>query len=181
MKSISKLIPYLVVSVLLVAMAVAMASTQDESEATKITEAMGLYAQATPMDAHSTARAALLDRAESILTQVIEQNPQSLDAHRKLMGVYLQKRDYRKAVDVLQGAISLSPEDPKLFVALAILYDHQGAYEYAIPILDQALSLDPDQQTAKEYKAAIEQKIEMQKLAMDVGNSPHPTIESHSK
>ena len=80
----------------------------------------------------------------------------------------------------MQTAITLSPEDPKLFIALAVLYDHSGAYEYAIPMLDEALALDPNQQLAKEYKASIQQKIEMQNIAMESSN-PHDKGKSHSR
>jgi len=181
MKLISKTMTHLVLFLLLSGASVAIASGNDQSEAARITEALELYAQATPMDVHAPDRAELLTRAESILTDVITKNPESLDAHRKLMGVYLQMRDYRKAVETMQSAISLSPEDPKLFIALAILYDHQGAYEYAVPVLDQALTLDPSSQMARDYKASIQQKIEMQKLAMEPTPDPHQMMDPHSK
>ncbi len=180
MTSIFKVIPQFVFVFLLAVASAAAASTDENTEADRILEAMELYAQATPMDQLDTKRAKLLSRSESILLDVIAENPESLDAHRKLMGVYLQMRDYRKAIQTMQNAISLSPEDPKLYIALAILYDHQGAYEYAIPILDEALALDPNQQLAKEYKATIQQKIEMQNTAMESSNPPHETVKPHS-
>lgn len=181
MKSISKMIPHLIFSMLLIITSAATASTDDNSDAARITEALELYIQAIPMDVTSAQRTELLKGSESILLDVIEKNPQSLDAHRKLMGVYLQMRDYRQAIQAMQGAISLSPEDPKLFIALAILYDHQGAYEYALPILDQALALDPKQPMARDYKASIEQKVEKQRLAMESATAPHAMAEPHSK
>ncbi len=182
MKSISKMIPLLVFSMLLASASLATASSNDTTdEAARITQAMELYVQATPMDVNNTQRPELLKRAESILTDVIEKNPQSLDAHRKLIGVYLQMRDYRKSIQTMQAAIVLSPEDPKLFIALAILYDHSGAYEYAVPILDQALALDPDSQLARNYKADIQQKIEMQRMAMESTTAPHEMVSPHSK
>ena len=185
MKSIFKVIPQIVFVMLLtvtstVMVSSAMASSDQNSEADRIMEAMKLYAQATPMDQFDSKRAELLSVSESILLDVIAQNPESLDAHRKLMGVYLQMRDYQKAIQTMQAAITLSPEDPKLFIALAILYDHAGAYEYAIPMLDEALKLDPNQQVAKEYKATIQQKIDRQNVAMESGN-PHGSDQSHSK
>ena len=180
MKSIFKVIPHFVLVIALAVASTATASTAQDTEAARILEAMKLYAQATPMDHLDTKRGEILKQAESILLDVIEKNPESLDAHRKLMGVYLQMRDYRRAIRTMQAAISLSPEDPKLFIALAILYDHQGAYEYAIPILEQALALDPDQQLAREYKASIEHKLEMQNAAMDSGSPPHETGKPHS-
>jgi len=179
MKSISKTLSCLVFFLLMTSTSLTVAAGDDASEAARITQAMELYAQATPMDANETQRPKLLKQAESILTDVIAQNPQSLDAHRKLMGVYLQMRDYRKAIQTMQAAIALSPEDPKLFIALAILYDHSGAYEYALPILDQALALDPNQQLAVDYRASIQQKIDMQKLAMEATTVPHDMPSAH--
>ena len=180
MKSIFKVIPQIVFVMLLTVTSSAMAASDQDSEADRIMEAMKLYAQATPMDQFDSKRAELLSQSESILLDVIAKNPESLDAHRKLMGVYLQMRDYQKAIETMQTAITLSPEDPKLFIALAILYDHAGAYEYAIPILDEALKLDPNQQLAKEYKASIQQKVDMQNIAMESAN-PHGSDQSHSK
>lgn len=184
MKSISKIIPYFIVAALLVFSSLAIATENDAKntdEAARIIEAMELYATATPLDQQNPERSKLLKRAESILKAVIKNNPESLDAHRKLMGVYLQMRDYRNAIETMQSAITLSPEDPKLFIALAILYDHTGAYEYALPILNEALALDSDNKLAQDYKVSIQQKIEQQRLAMEPGKSPHGAGMPHSK
>ena len=180
MKSISKIIPHIVLSVLLAVASAASATTNQDTEAGKISDAMKLYTQATPMDAQSSERADLLAEAESILLEVIANNPDSLDAHRKLMGVYLQMRNYPKAIQTMQDAITLSPEDPKLFIALAILYEHSGALEYANAILKEALALDPNLQLAKDYQASIQQKIEIQNIALESNTTPHETSKPHS-
>jgi tetratricopeptide (TPR) repeat protein len=170
MKTMFAKIHLLLVSTVLALAPPAMASSAPLSEAQGISEAVQLYSEATTLQEDMTRKSELLGRAETILLKVIADNPESLDAHRKLMGVYLQMRDYSKAIRVMQTAISLSPEDPKLFVALAILYDHQGAYEYASAILDEALALDPQQQLAVDYKKSIQQKIELRKTAMQSGD-----------
>ena len=180
MKSLLSVIPQFIFAMLLTGVITATASASENDEAARIMEAMQLYAEATPMDQFDTRRAELLGQSETILLDVIEKNPESLDAHRKLMGVYLQMRDYQNAIRTMQAAITLSPEDPKLFIALAILYDHQGAYEYAVPILDQALALDPDHQLAQEYKIAIQEKIERQNMAMEAATPPHEMATPHS-
>ena len=180
MKSIFSVIPQVIFAMVLTAVASATAYSNENNEAARIMQAMELYAQATPMDQFDARRAQLLSQAKSILLDVIENNPASLDAHRKLMGVYLQMRDYPNAIKTMQAAITLSPEDPKLFIALAILYDHQGAYEYALPILDQALLLDPGNQLASDYKISIQQKIESQDLAMESSTLPHEMTAPHS-
>jgi tetratricopeptide (TPR) repeat protein len=180
MKSIYSVIPHFIFAMVMTVASTATASTNENNETARILEAMKLYAQATSMDQSDTGRAELLSQSKSILLDVIENNPASLDAHRKLMGVYLQMRDYPSAIRTLQAAITLSPEDPKLFIALAILYDHQGAYEYAVPILDQALVLDPGNQLATDYKISIQQKIESQNLAMESGTPGHKMATPHS-
>lgn len=129
-----------------------------------IEEAKALYAEAAPLAIDSPKRVELLDQATAILKKVIEEDPKSLDAHRKLMGVYVLKQDYQNAIRTMQDAITLSPEDPKLFITLAFLYEHSGAFKYAKAMLEQALSLDPDQQLAKDYKLVIQQKIDAQNM-----------------
>lgn len=181
MKSISKIIPYLIFVSMLAVSSVTMSADKNDAEAARIIQAMELYAKATPMDQQSPERKELLDQSESILKDVIQKNPESLDAHRKLMGVYLQKRDYRNAILTMQAAITLSPEDPKLYIALAILYDHSGAYEYAIPILDEALELDSNNKLAQDYKVTIQKKIDQQRLAMESSQPPHITAAPHSR
>jgi tetratricopeptide (TPR) repeat protein len=181
MKSTFKVIPQLVFVMLLTITSSTIASTNDSTEPARILEALKLYSKAASIEYGSTQQMELLNRSESILLDVIEKNPASLDAHRKLMGVYLQMRDYLKGIQVMQNAISLSPEDPKLFMALAILYDHQGAYEYALPILDEALALDPDQPLARDYKASIQRKIEMRNMAMESSTPPHELDGLHSR
>ena len=146
-----------------------MATAADNSfnESAEITRAVKLYHEAIPMEFHTEKRKQLLQEAETILVKVIKKNPESLDAHRKLMGVYLQQRDYANGIRTMQNAITLSPEDPKLFIALAILYDHAGAYESANAIIDRALELDPNQTVAREYKVTLQHKIEMMKTEME--------------
>lgn len=136
------------------------ASVDNTHKSAGIAEALELYGQALPMDINSLKRAQLLDQAEGILQRVIEKEPRSLEAHRKLLAIYLLKQDYNKGIKTMQSAITLSPDDPKLFISLAILYQKAGALELASKILDQAIALDPNHEIAKEYKVVIEKKIQ---------------------
>jgi tetratricopeptide (TPR) repeat protein len=173
-----KMIPTIFIGMLM-SVAAAAATAGEDSESARIQQAVELYTQAASLEYDAIERTELLNQSESMLLDVIAKNPESLDAHRKLMGVYLQMRNYTKGIQIIQSAITLSPEDPKLFIALAILYDHQGAYEYAVPVLDAALALDPNQQLALDYKAKIQQKIEMQNIAMEAGNQSHAAEAAH--
>ncbi len=131
-----------------------------------IEEAKQLYSKALPMKIDSLKRAELLGQAADILAKVIENEPKSLEAHRKLMGIYLLQQDYSNGIRTLQNAITLAPEDPKLFISLAFMYEHSGALEYADEMLNQALSLKPGDKVTKmvrDYKVAIRKKIEAAK------------------
>lgn len=165
MKTIYGIIAHTVFALTLTLSQMATASTDNTEESAGIPEAMKLYSQALPLDMNSQKKAELLDQSESILQEVIKNDPKSLEAHRKLMGVYVLKQDYSNAIRTMQNAINLSPEDPKLFISLAFLYEHSGALEYAIAMLDQALVLDPKQKLAMDYKVSIQKKID--KMGME--------------
>lgn len=188
MKNIYKIIINLMVASMLIFAQTGMAAAENKDEMAEIAEAKTLYAKALPMDVNSPERAKVLDQAAAILKDVIKKNPQSLDAHRKLMGVYLLKQDYSRAIRTVQDAITISPNDPKLFITLAFMYEHSGAFEFAKAMLDQALALDPNQELAKEYKVAIQQKIDKRNedmhLGRDVTGNPHGKAKgpsSHTK
>ncbi|OQX43245.1 MAG: hypothetical protein B0D88_04880 [Candidatus Sedimenticola endophacoides] len=144
-----------------------------------IAEAMQLYAQALPMAINSPQRARHLRQSEAILKQVIREHPSSLDAHRKLLGVYLLQQDYGNAIPTMQRAITLSPEDPKLFIGLAFLYEHSGALEYARAMLAQALELDPQNSLAREYHRAIGEKIQLRDMALERGHGAGAPAAGH--
>ena len=154
-------------------------TTAGATESDKLAEAKELYIQAVPLATDSPKRIELLNNAETILKKYVADNPKSLDAHRKLMGVYLLRQDYRKGILTMQDAISLSPKDPKLFITLAFLYEHSGAFNYAKAMLTHALELDPNNEVAKEYVVAIQKKIDAQKenlsKHMEIDKKMHKT------
>ncbi|RDH88374.1 MAG: cytochrome C biogenesis protein [endosymbiont of Escarpia spicata] len=160
MKTIYGIITHTLFALTLTLSQAATASAEDPKNNAEISEAVKLYSQALPLEMDSPKKAELLDQSAAILKKVIANNPKSLEAHRKLMGVYVLKQDYSNGIRTMQDAITLSPEDPKLFISLAFLYEHSGALEYAMAMLDQALTLDPKQQLAMEYKVAIQKKID---------------------
>ena len=128
-----------------------------------MSDAINFYIQALPMELDSLTRVQLLDKSEDILTNIIKADPKSLEAHRKLLAVYMQKLEYNKGISIVKNAINLSPEDPKLFITLAILYQKIGALEYSLAMVEQALELDPQHIVAKDYKVLLQKKIEADK------------------
>jgi len=149
---------------------------QLQTSAERIEEAKLLYGKAVPMATDSKERQKILDQAIAILKDVIANEPTSLDAHRKLMGAYLLKQDYHNSIRTIQDAINLSPEDPKLFITLAFLYEHSGALDFSSSMIEQALKLDPDNKVALDYKLVIQQKIQKMENSMShhgSAMSPH--------
>lgn len=155
-----RLLKYFFALLVMAVVHTASAMAADDSKV-QIEKAKELYAQAAQMDLTAPKRATVLKDAENILLGVIEKHPKSLDAHRKLMGVYLLSQNYSKAISTMQDAITLSPEDPKLFISLAFLYEHSGSLEFASAMVDQALKLDAENKIANDYKVVLQQKIQM--------------------
>ena len=75
MKTIFKVIPSALFIILMSMPIVGATSTSANSEADRILEAMTLYSQAVPMQQGDNQRSGLLQRAESILLEVIDGNP----------------------------------------------------------------------------------------------------------
>lgn len=155
---------------------------------TNIEEAKKLYTQALPLEMNSPEKNKLLEQAESILKIALKDTPDSLEVHRKLVGVYILKQDYTNAIRTMQSAIRLSPEDPQLFVAIATFYQKKGALDLSKEMLNQALILDPNHQVAKDYKMVVQKALddfdkEQNQTPMDKahGNLKKPMDTNHGK
>lgn len=140
---------------------IANASTSSATDKS-IAKVKVLYGKAYPMEMNAPERKKLLDEAEAILKTAIKDDPESLEAHRKLLGVYTLKQDYSNGIRTIQEAITLSPKDEKLFVTLAVFYYKTGSLQLADKILNQALVLDPDYVLAKEFKTTIKKSLAAQ-------------------
>jgi tetratricopeptide (TPR) repeat protein len=160
MKPIKLTILLNAVLVLFLVCAKSYAIGQFNSEQDGIQQAVEIYVRAVPMDIAAPERAKMLNQAAMILNDVIARYPDSLDARRKLTGVYMQQQNYTQSIKILQEAINLSPEDPKLFLGLAFMYEHSGALEQSIAMIDHALSLEPGMPVALDYKNAVQEKME---------------------
>lgn len=161
MKKISGALATAALSITL-SFATAQAATAENNEVQGgIPEAVQLYAEALSLEVNSLKRADLLNQAEAILQSVIKKDPASLEAHRKLLGVYILKQDYQNGIHTVKDAIMLSPEDPKLMITLAFLYEHSGALEYAKEMLNETLRKHPDNEVAAEYQVSIQKKIDL--------------------
>ena len=71
------------------------------------------------------------------------------------------KQDYQNGIRTVKDAIMLSPEDPKLMITLAFLYEHSRALEYAKEMLNETLNKYPGHSIAEEYQVSIQKKIDL--------------------
>lgn len=116
------------------------------------------------------------------LRQQVSKNPQSSYAKSKLGAFLLSQNKASEAIPYYQDAISLDPQQPKLFAALSIAYLHQSRYSMAKAMADEALRLAPDMAQAKklnEYIKAKNQVIEMTEKAS--AHSQKPSLSAHQK
>jgi len=120
-----------------------------------------------------------MEQAEKHFRKAIQINPDSSQAHAVLAGLLQTMNRGREAIDEYQTAITLDPENPRLYVALSISYLHQQRYGMAQAVANEALRLDPEMANAKKLVEYIGAKEEVLKSAANVDLSdqarPAPT------
>ncbi len=87
-----------------------------------------------------------LDAAFSSYLQAVGKDPKSVDAHFKLAGLQLVRRDYTSSIKSFQTVIGLAPDNANAFVGLGMAYLHLGSYGMARAALQEALRRDPSKQ-----------------------------------
>ena len=102
-----------------------------------------------------------MEQAEKEFRKAIELNPDSAQSHAVLAGLLQTMNRGTEAIDEYQTAITLDPENPRLYIALSISYLHQQSYGMAQAVANEALRLDPEMANAKKLVEYIEAKEEM--------------------
>lgn len=126
---------------------------------------------ATPVSADSSMAAAVqkgnelwkarkFDEAEKVFKQAISDFPDEKLPYARLAGLYLTNNDAVKAKGAYQDAIIHDPENPRLFLGLALAYMHLKSYSEAEVMTRRALELDPDLPAARKIDGYIEKKKE---------------------
>lgn len=78
------------------------------------------------------------------LTQFVRTNPASPDGHRALGRFYIAQRSYRRAIEELERATALAPQDPDAWSLLAGARRGLGENDPARNAVERALALRPD-------------------------------------
>lgn len=84
-----------------------------------------------------------LDQAQQSYEQAVKAGPRSVEAHMKLAGLYVARKDYGASTKEYQRAISLDPKNAKAWIGLGIAYLHSGDKSLTRAAWEEALRLEP--------------------------------------
>ncbi|HJZ65298.1 MAG TPA: tetratricopeptide repeat protein [Candidatus Acidoferrum sp.] len=107
-----------------------------------------LYAQA-----RSAQAAGNLSDAAAKYEEILKLAPRLAAAYNNLGSIYLQQRDFRKAVDVLQRGLEINHDMPSASALLGIALYEMGDYSKAKPRLETAVRANPNDWRAALYLA----------------------------
>lgn len=83
-----------------------------------------------------------LDRAESLLIDILSKDPRDAESYRLLGTVYLKREDVRQAREVFEEALRRSPGHPGIHGPLGACYVAEGKYSNALSMYQRAHEAD---------------------------------------
>jgi tetratricopeptide (TPR) repeat protein len=95
------------------------------------------------------------DKSVLLLTNLIKENNKLSVLYVELAKVKLAQGDNKAAIAIYQDGLKQNPDDMKLLLALATLYEMQGDYDSAISTYEVLLTHDPGLDIAINNLAAI--------------------------
>jgi tetratricopeptide (TPR) repeat protein len=122
-----------------------------------------------------------LQQGADLYSDLIDQDPDNLEAHVARGRLYLDLGDYSRAMSDFMVAEDFAPTDPEPQVAIGDLYFARKDYRKAIDYFDQALQLAPNHAMAfcrrgishyyrKNYQEAVVDLEKAKKLDPDIAN-----------
>ncbi|MGD2116111.1 MAG: tetratricopeptide repeat protein, partial [Acidobacteriota bacterium] len=108
--------------------------------------------------ARALSRDRLFPEAERQLRTVLRRDPTNLAAMIDLASVLAETGDLDRAAEVVERALDLDPEYPRLHLQLAEIEARRGAPEKALELVEAALALDARQLDARMRKALLLQQ-----------------------
>lgn len=124
-----------------------------------------------------------LKNMESELRKTADDNPDSVNAKIRLAGFLMSQNRTGESIPFFQEAITLTPDNPKLFASISVAYLHQAKYGMAKAMADEALRLSPDMAQAKKLNKYIEAKQNVIEMAEQtpVSETMTPNDNLHNK
>lgn len=108
--------------------------------------------------------------AESTFREAIKSDPDAALPHARLAGLLLSQHRNEEARVEYQNAIMNDPEDPSLFLALAIVYLHEKSYSNARAMVDMALELEPDRENALKLQHYVTSRMDQLEATVGEGS-----------
>ena len=125
------------------------AFAQDRGQA----DAAGAKVQELYSRARAAQAAGNLPEAAARYEEILQVSPRLAAAYNNLGSVYLQEREFRKAVQVLQRGLQINRDMPSASALLGVALYEMGDYKAAKPRLEVALRANPDDGNAALYLA----------------------------
>lgn len=93
--------------------------------------------------------------AAQAFDQAIESSPNSQDAFLHRAKLYIEEKNYDKALTVLSAAIRAFEADPRASLLQASIWSRQGQFDNAVKIYEELLALNPELDVAANNLASI--------------------------
>ncbi|MBL8385936.1 MAG: PEP-CTERM system TPR-repeat protein PrsT [Burkholderiales bacterium] len=81
-----------------------------------------------------------LEKAKEYLEMLVRRNGRNVSARKLLASIYVERKDFLKAMPLLEGLQRLQPDDPQVQFLLGSLYMGQRRYALATDLLEKAAS-----------------------------------------
>ncbi len=93
-----------------------------------------------------------IDQALALLQNIVaDQSTRKPIFYMLLSSLYQEKSDAQQAVNILEEAIGLYPNNEQLFFELAILFEKTGKHNQAMAAMEKVLKIDPDHPEALNF------------------------------
>jgi tetratricopeptide (TPR) repeat protein len=96
------------------------------------------------------------EAAESILNEILEENPDTINVYNTLGVLYRKRGDYQAALKQYEKALKIHPNQPRLYYNVGRLHVDLKDLKQARINFEKALALNPDFEEAREALDAIE-------------------------
>jgi len=89
-------------------------------------------------------QARLRDEARRAYQQALKIEPNNLEAHRALAGIYVKKGDFDRALDTYKKAMVKHPKDANLWYDLGLCHHRRKDFPESIKCFTKALEMEPE-------------------------------------
>ena len=84
------------------------------------------------------------------MTLGLEKNSENIELRQYLILAYLKTGDQDRAISEIREVLKIQPNNVKLLLQLARLYENQGRFEEALSIYSKVINLSPGHEEAED-------------------------------